>query len=593
VKPASFRAVSLYPWGRQWDEAAYSTGAYPFQPDWDFNMQKDKIGQQKLTSGLKTTHTLSPVKPHYGRDRMQLLELDLLYSSAPVGLFQIDREHRILKANNVMARMTGLPIGDLIGRLVEDAHPRLARQILPACVRVLSTGRAVKSYLIDLPEEKSARRTRCWLSSSYPIVSQDGTIAATSHILQDISELRQAQEHIRLSKIMLQSVFDGISDPLIMVDRGLKVRMFNRAAKDYFHVNHYSDLLGKRCSALPDNKPQCRQCKIIQAVTSATMTVFERQGCMEKSNIEKVTIYPLSQNTTGLDGSIVQITDITETKTIERQLVQNEKLASLGLLVSGVAHEINNPNNFITFNIPILKSYMRALLAQVSDEAKNSTAAAWFGMTFEEFGDEVFKLVGNLEHGTHRIAKIVSSLRTLMRAKSGGQAKQLCSIPTIVGRVDSLCRSEIQKHVKNFKVRCPDDLPMVVGDSAALEQILTNLVINAAHAADKPDSRIELTVKPLKANNLEIEVADNGSGMSDETLKKIFDPFFTTKDPGLGTGLGLSVCHSLVNAMQGELKVESVLDSGTVFKVVIPVGLANDPDPADGSYEENLEKAAT
>ena len=526
-------------------------------------------------------------------DQMQMLELDLLYSSAPVGLFQLDSKHRILKANNVMTRMTGIPVEDLLGRFVEDAHPRLARQILPACVRVLSTGRAVQSYLIDLPEKRNRQSSCCWLSSSYPMVLEDGTIAATSHIFQDISELRQAQEHIRLSKIMLQSVFDGISDPLIMVDRDLRVRMFNSAAKDYYGVSDYSDLLGQRCSALPDNRPQCHQCKITQAVTSATVTVFERQGCMEDSNIEKVTIYPLSQSATGLDGSIIQITDITETKTIERKLMQKEKLASLGLLVSGVAHEINNPNNFITFNIPILKSYMQALLAQVSDETKNSTATAWFGMTFGEFSDEVFKLVGNLEHGTRRIAKIVSSLRTLMKAKTGGQAKQACNIPIIVGRVDSLCRNEVQQYVKNFEVRCPDDLPLVVSDSAALEQILINLLINAAHAANKPDSMINLSVKLLKGNNLEIEVADNGAGMSDETLKKIFDPFFTTKDPGLGTGLGLSVCHSLVNAMQGELKVESILDSGTVFNVVLPVRLANNPDLPDDSYEDVLEKATT
>jgi signal transduction histidine kinase len=425
------------------------------------------------------------------------------------------------------------------------------------------------------------------------MVLEDGTIAATSHIFQDISELRQAQEHIRLSKIMLQSVFDGISDPLIMVDRDLKVRMLNSAAKDYYRVSDYSDLLGKRCSSLPDNRPQCRQCKITQAVTAATVTVFERQGCMEDSNIEKVTIYPLSQSATGLDGSIVQITDITETKTIERQLMQNEKLASLGLLVSGVAHEINNPNNFITFNIPILKSYMKALLAQVSDKAKKSAATAWFGMTFEEFGDEVFKLVGNLEHGTCRIAKIVSSLRTLVRAKTGGQAKHPCNISTIVGRVDSLCRNEVQQYVKNFEVHCPDDLPLVVSDSAALEQILINLLINAAHAANKPDSMIKLSVKLLKGSNLDIEVADNGAGMSDETLNKIFDPFFTTKDPGLGTGLGLSVCHSLVNAMQGELKVESILDSGTVFNVVLPVRLANNPHLPDSPYEDIVEKAIT
>ena len=545
-----------------------------------------QLENKKLISKLESIHSdfakrdsvraTSSSKSLPKKDQMQLLELDLLYSSAPVGLLQLDDCHQILKANNAMAQMAGSPIEDLIGQALEKAHPRLARQIIPACRHVMSTGRPLQSYMIDLPEKKVGRNSRCWLASSYPMVMEGGAIATTSHIFQDISELRQAQEHIRLSKIMLQSVFDGISDPLIMVDRDLKIRMFNRAAKEYYKVNDYSEMLGKRCNAFSETKAMCDQCEIPQAVASASATVFERKGFMESSKQEKVTIYPLSQSATGVDGSIIQITDITETKTIERQMIQKEKLASLGLLVSGVAHEINNPNNFITFNIPILKSYMKAMLAQVTDEAKNSTNTSWFGMTFEEFSEEIFRLVANLEHGTHRIAKIVSSLRTLMKAKTGGRAQHPCSMPEIVAQVESLCRNEIEQYVKTFKIQCPDDLPLVLSDPSALQQILINLLINAAHAANKADSEIKLSVKLIDGPRLEFVVADNGAGMSDETLKKIFDPFFTTKDPGLGTGLGLSVCHSLINSMHGELKVESTLDSGTVFNVVLPVR------PADG-----------
>lgn len=402
---------------------------------------------------------------------------------------------------------------------------------------------------------------------------------------QDISDLRQAQEHIRLSKTMLQSVFDGISDPLVMMDRHLNVRMLNRAAKTYYKIKDYNDLLGKKCDALYRNDSTCRQCQIPQAVSSGKALVFERAGHMADDRIEKVIIYPLSRSATGLDGSLIQITDITETKAIESQIIQNEKLAALGLLVSGVAHEINNPNNFITFNIPILKSYMKAILAQISNEAKNNPVENWFGMCFDDFSNEVFKLIGNLEHGTHRIAEIVDNLRTLVDAETGGKARQPCDMQKIVSHVDALCRSEIQQYVKNFEVQCPDGIPVVVSDAAALEQILINLLINAAHAANKPDSKIILSV--TVANRiLKMEVEDNGAGMDDETLKKIFDPFFTTKDPGLGTGLGLSVCHSLINAMHGALKVKSILNSGTVFSVEIPVRYADEWNhPGDPSED--------
>lgn len=401
---------------------------------------------------------------------------------------------------------------------------------------------------------------------------------------QDISKLRRSQEDIRLSKVMLQSVFDGISDPLVMVDRHLNVRMLNRAAKNYYKIKEYKDLLGKRCDALFHNKSACKHCEIPQAVSSEQALVFERPGLMADDKIEKVTIYPLSHGNTGTDGSLIQITDITETRAIERQVIQNEKLTALGLLVSGMAHEINNPNTFITFNIPILKSYMAAILAQISNDTKNSKTENWFGMSFNEFSHEIFKLIGNIEHGTHRIAGIIDNLRTLVAAETGGKARQPCDMQKIVGHVDALCRSEIQQYVKTFKVQCADALPVVVSDLAALEQILINLLINAAHAANKPDSKIILSVA-IKSRILKLRVEDNGAGMDDETLKKIFDPFFTTKDPGLGTGLGLSVCHSLINAMHGTLKVKSKFNSGTVFSVELPVRYTDEWNHSDASSE--------
>jgi signal transduction histidine kinase/DNA-binding response OmpR family regulator len=399
--------------------------------------------------------------------------------------------------------------------------------------------------------------------------------SATRHLFQDMSDRRQVQEHIRLSKIMLQLVFDGISNPLVMMDRHLIVRMLNRSAKTYYKIKDYKDLIGKTCDALFRNDSTCKQCKIPQAVKSGKALVFERPGFMAEDRVEKVTIYPLARSATGLDGSLIQITDITETKAIQRQIIQNEKLAALGLLVSGVAHEINNPNNFITFNIPILKSYIKAILDQISKGTKESQTNNWFGMSFNDFGNEIFKLIGNLEHGTHRIAEIVDNLRTLVAAETGGKARQPCDVQKIVRHIDALCRSEIQQYVKKFEVRCPDDISMVMSDSAALEQILINLLINAAHAANKPDSKIMLSVA-IKNQILKLEVEDNGGGMDDETLKKIFDPFFTTKNSGLGKGLGLSVCHSLINAMHGTLNVKSILNSGTVFSIQLPVRYADE-----------------
>ncbi len=526
---------------------------------------------RKLEDALR----ISEMKAH-----AQFLELNLLYSSAPVGICILDEDFRFLKANEAMADMVGTPLKRLKGLVMGEVNPYLARQILPACHRVRIHGKPVQSYMVRLPRKTKDRASSYWLASSYPLLIEDGNEVVTSHIFQDITDLRFAQEHIRQSKIMLQAVFDGISDPLIMVDRSFKIRMLNRAAKNYYSIEEFNDLIGKSCDEMALDQMACDQCQIPQAVSSGRAMVVERDGFVDRKRIEKVTVYPLSHSATGLDGSIIQITDITETKKIERQMVRNEKLASLGLLVSGVAHEINNPNNFITFNIPILKSYLKAILANMSTQSKETTAKDWFGMNFTEFNEEVYSLIDNLEHGAVRIADIVSSLRALVRAETGGQALKPCSIQKLIGQVTSLCRSEIQKQVRSFIVECPEDLPMVILDAAALEQVLINLLINASHATDKDDSEIRLIVAPIAGETLEIEVRDNGVGMTEDTLERIFDPFFTTKEPGVGTGLGLSVSHSLVNGMKGSLQVTSTPEVGSVFNLRIPIQLADQIRPS-------------
>ena len=534
------------------------------------NQGRSQPGKGRADLGSKNAgKAFPPVRDHLAQQ---------LYQTAPVGVCQLDNGHRITSANTLMAKILGMPPDRLAGRSIREIHPLLSRQLLPVCHRIRKTGNPMNSYTISLDGAGPDAVSDCWLVSSFPLHSQEGDIVATNHFFQDMTELRNAQEKIRFSKIMLQSVFDGISDPLVLVDGRLRVCMLNQAARRYHRVRQYEDLLDEPYDLFGDPDQNQGPDPVARSVASGKAVSFERPGQMDNTKIEKVTIYPLCPGACALEGAIIQITDITETRSLENRILQNEKLASLGLLVSGVAHEINNPNNFIMFNVPILKSYMKAVLGQMSKALEPGQEKEWFGMSFIDFSQEVFRLIGNLEHGTHRIADIVDNLRTLVQAECGGKSRQPCHLTEIVRQVDSLCRSEIERHVSRFEVQCSEHLPLVQSDPAALEQVLINLLINAAHAANKTDSSIRLTVAPVKGAMLQLKVEDNGAGMDRETLAKIFDPFFTTKDPGLGTGLGLSVCHSLVTAMGGSLDVKSVVDTGTVFKVRIPIKDSGEQD---------------
>jgi signal transduction histidine kinase len=255
---------------------------------------------------------------------------------------------------------------------------------------------------------------------------------------------------------------------------------------------------------------------------------------------------------------------------MERQLMQSEKLASLGFLVSGVAHEINNPNNFITFNLPILRDYLKELMPIIDDYTKDHQGFELFRMSYPEFRKDIFKLLDNIEHGSSRINATVSGLREFSRTKDKKE-RVLVDIRQVTEKGIAICQGKIRRMVKSFEVNIPEDLPQIYTDPEALEHVLVNLLINAGQAADKEDSWIRLSVRlgNTRRDHLIIEVSDNGCGMDEETMGKIFDPFFTTKPSGKGTGLGLSVCHTQVESLGGRIEVESEPGKGSTFRVIL------------------------
>jgi C4-dicarboxylate-specific signal transduction histidine kinase len=187
----------------------------------------------------------------------------------------------------------------------------------------------------------------------------------------------------------------------------------------------------------------------------------------------------------------------------------------------------------------------------------------------------VLKLLENIEHGSTRINTTVAKLKEFSRKKDEKGARPI--LPTaVVERAVAICHTQIRKTVKTFDVQVQPDMPEMVTDPDAIEQTLINLLINAAQAADKPDSRIRLAVgRGANGEGLVLEVEDNGCGMDGKTASRIFDPFFTTKEEGLGTGLGLYISKNLIESVKGSIAVESKIGLGTHFRVVLPD--LNDP----------------
>ena len=386
----------------------------------------------------------------------------------------------------------------------------------------------------------------------------------------NIMEREDAEEQIGKSKTLLQAVFDAVSDPMLILGRDFSVKMLNCAAARYYGVREPQDCIGKRCYETFRKKAKpCEGCQYPSVVLAGHSKAFERKGLMDPDRFEQVAIYPLKDDETQI-GALVRITDITKAKLTERQLVQSEKLASLGLLVAGLAHDITNLNNCITFNIPIMKEYLKKLISIADDHSRNHQLVELFGMSYPEFREDTFRLLGNIEHASNRINATVSGLKEFARTSYGGKQRWI-DLKQVIERGVAICRCQIKRSVRLFEVNIANDLPPIFTDPDVLEQILVNLLINAAQAADQEDSWIRLNVKPenTRPDHFIIEVNDNGCGMDEETKRKIFDAFFTTKPSGMGTGLGLFVSKNLIEALGGCIEVESDRGKGSTFRVIL------------------------
>jgi polar amino acid transport system substrate-binding protein len=276
--------------------------------------------------------------------------------------------------------------------------------------------------------------------------------------------------------------------------------------------------------------------------------------------------------------------DLTQSKPLERHLIHAEKMSALGLLVSGIIHEMNNANTFITFNLPILRTYIESVILALDAVVEPKRRRDWFGMDYGSFRDELFDLLDNLSHGAERIGSIASHLKEVTQPQPESHTPKRADLRDVIGKAVTLCRYEVGKHASVFEVESPDEAAWLQAAPEALEQVLINLLINAAQAADKPDAWIKLKTRiPDNPDEMAvIEISDNGSGIEPSYQDRIFDPFFTTKAPGVGTGLGLSVSLNLVRQMGGRIEVRSVPGKGATFSIYLPLSPSDEPAAGSG-----------
>ena len=255
---------------------------------------------------------------------------------------------------------------------------------------------------------------------------------------------------------------------------------------------------------------------------------------------------------------------------IQPQLQQAQKMETLGTLVAGVAHEINNPINLIMYNIPLLKKIWVDFLPLLMERRQKEPDRKFGGFDYDFLADNLSQLVIDIEMAAQRIAKTVSDLKNYSR-QSNVAEKMPLRVNNAVKNALRLAQTTLRTSDVKIKLSLADDLPDIEGNLQSIEQIILNIVINAVHAVDHNRGEIEITTGlRIKDGMIYIRITDNGRGISPEISDKIFLPFVTDKQSEGGTGLGLSVTYSLVKAHDGKIDFETSRDRGTSFNVYLP-----------------------
>jgi PAS domain S-box-containing protein len=501
-------------------------------------------------------------------------EFRAMVENSPDIVARIDRDLRYVYVNPAIERTIGLSPQHWVGKtraevgLPEDLWgPWDAK-----CRQVFETGRET-SLEFTFPTVNGIRNYR---SRNVPEFGKDGSVESVLSITYDIADLKRAQE----MQFKLASIVESSNDAIIGQTLEGIIVSWNKAAERIYGYSA-EEAVDHSISILSPSGRADEILKILERVQRGE-TVEHHETVRQRKDGRQIdvslTISPILDATGKITGASAISRDITEQKKTaemahlqELRLLQADKMASLGVLVSGTAHEINNPNNYILLNSRIVSKVWndaKPILEQYYEKTGDFSLA---GMPYSQAHDKIGQLVSGISEGALRIQRIVQNLKDFAR-KDSGDLNQTVNVNAVIESALVIVSSLIKKSTDFFSVEYNKDLPPVKGNAQQLGQVVINLITNACQALPSKEKGIAVSTGFSKdAGNIVIEVRDEGVGIPPENLKFIFDPFFTTKRDTSGTGLGLSTSHSIVKNHGGELRFTSQPGTGTTVAVLLPI----------------------
>lgn len=372
-------------------------------------------------------------------------------------------------------------------------------------------------------------------------------------LLEDLAEMAatvldnaRLMETVTTGKKIWEQTFDAIPDGIIVHDHLMQIVRCNAHAAEMMNLS-LSETIGLSCADAFARLFGERAAAYHMGQSTGTASSFELQA--EDGRRYLVSVAPLDQPASP-GGSVITWSDVTELSEMQEQLSRSRRLATVGQLAAGVAHEINNPLAAIT---TCAEATLRDIRTN-TEIAKLSDEREW-SFYLEEIIRQAL-----------RCKAITRGLLDLSRQRRPHRAA--CDINALVAQSARLAQQRASSEAVSITIRLDDNVDEVATDAGMVRQVLDNLLSNAMDAVG---SEGKITVQTMRERErVAIEVADTGHGIAPDLLVRIFDPFFTTKDPGKGSGLGLAICYTLAEALGGALTVESKQNAGSRFRLWLP-----------------------
>jgi PAS domain S-box-containing protein len=380
----------------------------------------------------------------------------------------------------------------------------------------------------------------------------------------------ELEKRLRERERWFSTTLRSIADAVIAVDRIGKITFMNPVAEQIAGVTA-GDALGRPVRDVLRLLDPAHPCSPLDEVLARGKTAAVREATLElatgASRIISESAAPVVDDDRVL-GAVMVFRDITEQKLSQKQLELSERLASLGTMAAGVAHEVNNPLAVVVANA----SFVRDGMTQRLSELRNTRGSVESIRSLEE----LLEAQSEIQSAASRIGIIIADLKAFSRPAPHTQGQA-----DVARSVEWAIRSTSRELWHRARVVIDlADVPPVALDETRLGQILVNLLLNAAQAISPGNvdgNEVRVIARATGDGSVVIEVRDTGCGMAPDVAGRVFEPFFTTKPVGVGTGLGLSICHGIASSVGGKIRVQSRVGAGSVFRLALPFAPPNEP----------------